>query len=237
MVMRNGIAHWLRRAAPLVAIAVASGLGGCAAAMQPPDEVVDPAIADRAAAATAPARPLHVVFDWSLRDRDARFTGQGAARIAPEYRARLDLFGPRGEAYMAAALIGTELSLAAAADATAELPPAELLWTVLGTFHPPERAALVSTRDDGTTTRIEYALGSERWRFRFTNDILVYAEWDAGRAGRRTVELRARGAAGLPTEAVYRDHHEFRELILTLKEAQEVDAFPQDIWRVGRVGH
>lgn len=227
----------LRHSIPFAALApfvLAGTLAGCAAAMQGGEEPVDPAIAERAAMSTAPSRPLHVVFDWLLTERDARFTGQGSARIAPDYHARLDLFGPRGEAYLAAALVGTDLRLAAAPDAAAELPPAELLWTVLGTFHPPARAELVRTQENGTTTRIEYALAGERWRFRLADGILVHAEWDAGRSGRRTVELRARGAAGLPTQAIYRDWLEFRELTLTLTQVDEVDPFSPDIWNVGR---
>jgi hypothetical protein len=230
-VMRTQPTGWTSAAAAVLAAAL---LSGCAAAMQGNAEPVDPSIAAQVAAATAPSRPLHVVFDWTLRERDARFNGQGSARIAPGYRARLDLFGPRGEAYLAAALIGTDLRLSAAPDATGELPPSELLWTVLGTFHPPERAELVGTRVDGGTTRLEYSLGNERWRFRFADGILEHAEWEAGRSGRRTVELRARGAGGLPTQAFYRDWLEFRELTLTLSEVHEVDGFPADIWNVRR---
>jgi hypothetical protein len=223
-----------RTAWPLLAALLIMLPAGCAAAMQAPAEPPDPAHAERVAQASAPAQPFQVIFDWSLRERDARFSGRGSARIAPDYRARLDLFGPRGETYVAAALVGTDLAITAAQDASGELPPPELLWTVLGTFHPPAGAELVRTDVDGSSLLLEYTLGRERWRFRFTDDRLVHAEWDAGRAGRRTVELRGRETLGLPAVAVYRDITEFRELTLTLNEVHEVDSFPPHIFAVPR---
>jgi hypothetical protein len=222
----------LRFRVPLFGALVAL-IGGCAAGMVPPDEAPDPAVAARMAEHTAPDRAYQAIFAWSLRERDARFNGRGSARVAPGYRARLDLFGPRDEAYLAAALIGSQLSLAAAADA-AEMPPPELLWTVLGIFHPPERGALVRTSDDGSTVRLEYAIGDERWRYRFEGRHLVHVEWTAGRTRRRTVELRGHDEAGLPARANYRDWQEFVELDITLDQIHEVDSFPQDIWYVGR---
>jgi hypothetical protein len=217
-----------------IAVLAIAGLAACVPAVASPDDAADPALAEQAAATTAPMQPIQIVFDWSLRERDARFSGRGSARVAPTYQARLDLFGPRGETYLAAALIGTELRLAATGNASAELPPPELLWTVLGVFHAPENAQLLRSTDDGTTLRLEYGLGGERWRYRFTNGRLVHAEWEAGRASRRTVELRGAAEYGLPREALYRDHAEFRELTLTLDQVYEVDAFPPDIFVVGR---
>jgi hypothetical protein len=209
-------------------------LSACLPAVAQVDATPDPALAEAAAAGTAPTRPYQIVFEWTLRERDARFTGQGSARIAVPYRARLDLFGPRGETYMAAALVGTDLRLAAAADAEGELPPPELLWTVLGVFHPPAHATLVRTVEEGTTLRLEYAEGNQRWRYRFTDGRLVLAEWEAGRASRRSVELRGVGELGVPQHAVYRDWAEFRELNLTLRQVHEADEFPADIFVVGR---
>jgi hypothetical protein len=220
-----------RGASALLTLAL---LPSCAPAIAQTDQPPDAALAEQAAARTAPATPYQIVFDWTLRERDARFTGQGSARIMAPYRARLDLFGPRGETYMAAALIGTDLRLAAAADAAGELPPSELLWTVLGVFHPPHHATLLSTVLNGETLRLEYGAGNERWRYRFADGRLVHAEWEAGRASRRTVELRGVASLGVPREAVYRDWAEFRELTLTLREVHGTDGFPADIFVVGR---
>jgi hypothetical protein len=208
--------------------------GACAPAIAQNDQTVDPAIAERLAAATAPQQPYHVVFSWTLRERDGRFTGQGSARVDVQRRARLDLFGPRGETYMAAALVDTDLRLAASPDAAGELPPPEMLWTVLGIFVPPADATLLAASDDGSAARLEYGRGNERWRFQFTNGRLTNAEWQAGRQSRRTVELRGQERLGLPREAYYRDWAEFRELILTLEQVHDADAFPPDIFVVGR---
>jgi hypothetical protein len=225
--------RWRTRVA---AAALAVGAAACAPAVNnaQPAPDVDPALAEAMAAQTAPQRPQHIIFDWLLIERDGRFSGRGSARVAPDHRARLDLFGPRGEAYMSALLLGTELSLGLAADARGELPPPELLWTVLGTFHPPAQAVLLRTDWQGATLRIEYALGGERWRFRFEDGRLRSAEWEAGRQGRRTVELRGETPSGLPAVAHYRDWIEFRELTLTLDQVHDVDAFPPDTWTLGR---
>jgi hypothetical protein len=222
-------------AAALVFALAVPALTGCAAA--PPPDVpagtapADPAVAQAAVAATALERPLHVVFGWTLQEREARFSGRGVTRYAPPSRARLDLFGPRDETYLSAALVGMDLRLPAAAPAV-PLPPPPLLWSVLGIVRPPEDARLVRARRDGNTTELEYERAGEQWTFRLEGDDLRHAEAN-GPGGRRTVELSGTGAHGLPQRAVYRDWPAFRELRLDLQEANEVDGFPQDIWNVG----
>jgi hypothetical protein len=192
-----------------------------------------PLIARRVVEATAPARPLRIVFDWSLRDRDARFSGAGAARVQAVYRGRLDLFGPRGETYLRAALVGEQMSLPASAPADA-LPPPALLWAALGVLQPPADAELVGTSTNAGATFLEYRRGQERWRFRVQDDKLRYAEWLSGADGRRTVDLEGDGGFGLPQRALYRDWIAFRELELILTEIDEVDAFPDDIFFIPR---
>ncbi|NIP78984.1 MAG: hypothetical protein GWM90_07200, partial [Gemmatimonadetes bacterium] len=95
----------------MVAGLVAVLLPGCAGRSVP--ETVDPSAAADAIARTAPDRPLRVRFDWRILDGEARFSGEGVARIEPPYRARLDLFGPQGEGYLSAALVAGELRLPA----------------------------------------------------------------------------------------------------------------------------
>src|SRR5690606_9098985 len=96
-------------ALPLIAAA-------CAARTAPLTTPPDPALAREAAEATAPQRTLQILFDWNVRERDARFNGRGVARVQPPYHARLDLFGPRGEGYLTAALVEEDLRLPAAAQ-------------------------------------------------------------------------------------------------------------------------
>lgn len=183
-----------------------------------------------AIAETTLDRPLHVLFSWRLEERDGRFNGQGATRFEPPRRARLDLFGPRGEAYMMAALVDMELRLPAGADA-APLPPPALLWAVLGVFRPPPGARLTGTAREGETTRLDYARDDERWTFRLERGQLRWAEW-VSRDGRRTVALEGDAEHGLPGQAVYRDWPAFRELRLTVEEVNESDGFDDAIWTV-----
>lgn len=186
-----------------------------------------------AAGTTAPTRPLHILFSWTLQEGDSRFSGRGATRLEPPLRARLDLFGPRGEGYLSAALVDMELRLPAGA-ADAPLPPPTLFWAALGVFRAPVGAELVGSSRDGGTTRLEYARGQERWRFRLEDGALRSAEWVGPGEGRRTVELTGGAQYGLPNRAVYRDWLAFRELRLTLDEVNETDGFPADIWSIGR---
>ncbi len=226
------VRRWRRArpsAVPAVLLAAACATGGDFATGEPA-----PRIAERLVAATAPAQPVHVEFDWSLRDREARFTGAGVARVQPPYRGRLDLFGPRGEAYLVAAIEAEQMYLPPGADAQA-LPPAALLWAALGVLYPPTGATLVgtSTTADGET-QLEYARGGERWRFRLRDDMLRSAEWQSGSDGRRTVELQGTVDPGLPQRALYRDWVAFRELELTIRTVEVSDAFSDDVFRIPR---
>src|SRR5690606_772886 len=135
-------------------------------------------------------RPLRVLFDWTLTERDARFTGKGVARVQSPYHARLDLFGPRGEGYLAAALVGMELRLPPrAAAASLPVPPPPLFWTALGVFRPPAAGVLVETLQDGDRLRLRYQEDESSWTFEFAGDALRRAEWMHPRTGRQTVEI------------------------------------------------
>jgi len=194
----------------------------------------DEQLARDAIAATAPRSPRRLVFAWALKDRDARFNGQGVARVEPPYRARLDLFGPRGEGYVSAAAVGAELRIPPAAQSQAAmLPPPALLWTALGVLNPPGDARLTGASRQGDETRLEFARGGERWRFTLVGGRLRRAELDGAGPGRQTVELSGEGALGLPRSAVYRDYAEFRELTLTLDRANEAESFPPETWSPG----
>ena len=209
-------------------------MAGCASAGgEVPDGEIVGTYADEASRSTVPERPLHIVFAWSLQEREARFSGEGVARFEPPARARLDLFGPRGETVLAAALVELELRLPPGVT-DAPLPPPALLWSALGIFRAPEGATLVGTRRDGSRTTLVYEAGAQRWRFELEDGRLRSAEWTGPGQGRRTVELGGAGSHGLPANATYRDWPAFTELKLTLEEANEVDGFPSDTWTPGR---
>lgn len=241
---------------PLAAIALAALFASCAA-HRPPSTITPapaPAVSEPSAAppvapetpaaadtalerstitATAQRTPLQLVYAWTLQERDGRFSGKAAARVEPPDRARLDLFGPRGDGYLSAAVVGSEVRVPEGFRAQAGVVPAPaLLWTALGTLHPPEGARLTSAGRSGDRTQLDYARGSEKWHFDVVSARLRHAEMETG-AHRYTVDLKGDGPLGLPKQAVYRDYADFRELTLTLDQAHEAQPFPPDTWIPG----
>jgi hypothetical protein len=189
----------------------------------------DPALATRLSRATAPTRRLHVVFEWNMTDREFRIGGRGVLRLDSAARARVDLFGPRGETLAAAIVEGSDRMRIVPAAAERLLPPATLLWSALGVFQPPPDAPLVATSVQGRTTHLEYARDETRWRFRFENDTLRHVEWTAS-GGRRTVELTGSSGFGVPATGSFRDWTEFRELTLRTTQVEQTNGFEPDVW-------
>jgi hypothetical protein len=213
-------------------------LAGCAAtgrtlpeAQSPPDPRIAQAVID----STAIRQALHLVFSWNFTEENARFSGRGSTRVQRPYHARLDLFGPRGETYLAAAAVGDELRLPPTLPPAMKtvVPPVALLWSALGVVRAPAGATLDLTAQSGDTTVIGYVRENERWRFRVVRGRLQYAEWNGPGAGKRTVELRGSAANSLPGVAVYRDWQAFRELTLTLEQVNEAAEFPPETWQPG----
>ena len=198
----------------------ATGAGGTGAP--------DAEAAQRLEAGTTPARPAQVMFDWNMTDRDARFSGRGVLRIDSGYRARVDLFGPRGET-LAAAIVDDGIMRVAPQAAAPMLPPAPMLWASLGVFRRPADAPLTGTRADGSGISLEYSRDGTVWRFQFEDDRLRSTEWTDG-SGRRTVELTGTAGLDFPGQAVFRDWTEFRELTLRVTEVEERAAFEPDVW-------
>jgi hypothetical protein len=212
-------------------------LAGCGATTvsSTPQAPPQPQLAQQLVDSTALRRPLHLVFAWSFTEENARFSGRGSTRVEPAYKARLDLFGPRGETYLSAAAVGDELRLPPNLPAAlaAIMPPTPLMWSALGVLRAPDGAHLEMTHQSGDTLTVGYGRGEEHWRFRSIRGRLQYAEWNGPNAGRRTVELRGDGGHRLPAVAVFRDWQAFRELTMTLEQANEAAPFPPDTWYPG----
>lgn len=205
-------------------------LSGCSRGGVP--DVADPAVAEAAILATAPDRPLRAIFAWRALEADARFTGSGAARIEGPYRARLDLFGPTGDGYLSAALVGHELRLPPGMTA-GQLPPPALMWAILGVVAPPDRALLRGTRAEQGRTELYYDLDGGLLRYEVRGERLVAADWE-GEGVRMDVRLEGAAEGGLPREAVFRDRTSYTELQLNLERVDEVEPYPPDIWSPGR---
>jgi hypothetical protein len=191
---------------------------------------VEPATAAAAIRETAPDRPLRAIFAWRVLDGEARFSGRGAARIEPPYRARLDLFGPRGDTYLTAALVASELRLPPRVEA-GPLPPPALMWAVLGVVAPPDGAELVGTRQSEGGSELYYRFEGGLLRYALRDGRLRSVAWE-GPGGKRAAELQG-SVAGLPREAVYRDWSGYTELVLNLERVDEVEPYPPEIWTPG----
>jgi hypothetical protein len=213
-------------ALPILAVALSAG---CSTHRVP--DTLDPGVAEAAIAGTTPDRPLRMVVDWRIQDGEARFSGSGVARIQPPLRARLDLFGPRGDGYLSAALVDFEIRLPPGVDAP-RLPPSAMMWAVLGVVAPPEGAVLAGTRDDPARTELHYTAGDGRLRYTLEQGRLWQVLWD-GPGGRMVVELRGTADFGVPREALYRDLSAYTELMLNLESVDEVDPYPPETWTPG----
>jgi hypothetical protein len=212
----------------LSALLTVLAVSACASAPPPGSGAPDPELAARLQEATRPRTRAHVVFDWSLTARDASFSGTGVLRLDAGYRARVDLFGPRGETY-AAAIIEDDGMRMVPQQAAGLLPPPALLWSVLGAFRVPSDAALAGSTVDGNGTTLEYARDRIRWSFRFEGSTLRSTEWTDG-DGRRTVTLTGASQLGFPAATTFRDWTEFRELTLRVTHVEEKTAFEPDVW-------
>jgi hypothetical protein len=217
------------RASHLSAPILALMLAGCAAHAPPTTAV--PATAAAAVDATAPDRPVRVVFQWRALEGDARFTGQGVARIQPPYHARLDLFGPRGDTYLSAALVSGDLRLPPGVQ-SAQIPPPALMWAVLGVVAPPAAAMLVGTREQAGRSELYYEIDGSTLRYVLEGGRLRDVRWE-GQGRRMVVELRGEAGPGVPTQATFRDFAAVTELVLNLESVDEVEAFPSEIWSPG----
>jgi hypothetical protein len=188
-------------------------------------------IAQQVIDSSAPSSPLRVIFSWSYKDESMHFSGRGALRVQAPYKARTDLFGPRGETLMRSVVIGDQIFVPPGLP-EGLMPPVSLGWAEMGTLRKPEGAQLELTRSNGDTLTIGYVRGDEHWRFRLVGGRMRYAEWTGPGQGKRTVELTGTSSHGLPAQAIYRDWAAFRELITKVEEVHESAAFPPDTWDI-----
>ncbi|HYH79073.1 MAG TPA: hypothetical protein VEX86_04730 [Longimicrobium sp.] len=227
-------------AAALVAVLTACAAARGTAAAPPAPETALPAAGSASAAspdsiaaalrrATTPASPTQARFAWSLDEAGSRFSGSGVARYAAPERFRLDLFGPRGETYLAAALVGETARIPPQVAERFKLPSPALLWAAVGVVRPPSAARLTSATDEGGRVTLRYDLGADgTLEYRAQGTHLASVRRLRGGGVQETVDLE-RGADGALKAARYRDVPAFRNLNLTL-QSSDAASFSEDVW-------
>lgn len=224
-------------AALLTACAAASATAGTPPAGPAPvpagsaSAVADPdSIAAALRRATLPSSPRLARFGWSLDEAGSRFNGRGVARYQAPDRFRLDLFGPRGETYLAGALVGETARVPASVTERFKLPSPALLWAAVGVVRPPSAARLASATDEGGRVTVRYDLGAEgTLEYRARGGRLESLRRLKGSAVQESVDLD-RAAGGAIRAARYRDWPALRNLNLTLESSTDAASFTDDVW-------
>lgn len=216
------------------AAAPATAVGPAPAAETPVADAPSQDAAAIAAAlqrATLPGSPRQANFAWSLDESGARFNGRGVARFAAPNRFRLDLFGPRGETYFAAALVGETPRVPASLDQQRfKLPSPALLWAAVGVVRPPSGARLLNAATSGGTTTVRYDLGAEgTLEYRARANVLQSVRRLRGGGVQESIDLE-HASGGALRSARYREWIALRTLNLTLESNNDVASFSDDIW-------
>jgi hypothetical protein len=185
--------------------------------------------ADALRAASVPASPRQVNFGWELDEAGARFRGRGVARYQAPRRVRLDLFGPRGETYLAAALVDGELRAPSALLERFRLPSPGLLWGAVGVIAPPADATLLEASTRGEETTLRYQAGDDVLEYRAQGARLQSVRRRRGSAVAESIDLTYDGTR--LARAQYRDWAAFRTLNLTIESSTDVEQFPEETWR------
>ena len=223
----------LIRRLPVAVVLVALGTGACTppqviyVAPAPDPEQVALALEDR----TALTEPVRIIFEWQLNEAGVRVRGRGVARIEPPYKARLDLFLGNGETVVRAALVDGDLRLPPGAP-EGILPPADLMWGVLGIFRPLRGLELLGVERQGADVlRLRYRYADTReLHFHVAGGRVRSIELLQGGRVVERVEVELEEGSRYPAEASYRNLAAFRELKLTRSTVERVESYPPDIW-------
>lgn len=215
----------------------AAALAACApAAMTPagapaPGQAApDPApVAAAAVRSTTPASPQQAQFGWELDEAGAKFRGRGTARIAAPSRVRLDLFGPRGETYLAAALVDGQMRVPPIVAQRFRLPSPALLWGAVGVVNPPAEARLLDAGTSGDAVTLRYALGDDQLEYRLRAGRLESIRRSSRGGAAESIDLTYSDAGQLQ-RAQYRDWAAYRSLTLTVESLANVAGFPEETW-------
>lgn len=228
----------MRSSAPLkAAVLLAIGAAACAppAAAPAGAPVADAdSLVREVLAATTPAGPRQATFTWRMDEAGSVVQGRGAIRFIAPDRMRVDLFGPRGETYLTAALVDGEFRLPPTAARGVQLPSPVLLWGALGVLAPPAGADLASATATDSTARLVYgAPNGETFAFDLDLDgsTRLRAVERSGRSGVLETVRVEHSAEHQPSRTTYLDRSAYRELVLETESIRDVASFPESIWR------
>ncbi|MXW55802.1 MAG: hypothetical protein F4Z59_03695, partial [Gemmatimonadales bacterium] len=160
-------------------------------------------VARRARASSGTEQPMHVVFTWEYAGESGNFRGDGAARVNPPDRFRLDLFST-GEGSLQATLVDGVLSTSGDIEGV-ELPPTVFLYAMAGVFRPGDAPPAAGYEIPGSSV-LEFAVEGGATRSYYLDEGRL-TRLEERRAGRRErwIELEWGSDRRWPREARYRD--------------------------------
>lgn len=188
----------------LTLVAAAIATAACAAGLNRGEPIADPgAIASEAAASTGASAPARVVFEWEYADERGNLRGDGASRVNPPDRFRLDLFST-AEGSMQAVLVDDELTVLGEIE-DVQFPPPAFLYAMTGVFRPGSSSPVEGFRSEGYEV-VGYPAEGDAVRYFYLMDgrLQRVEERRAGRIQRRIV-LEWGEDPTWPREARYRD--------------------------------
>jgi hypothetical protein len=214
---------------------IAMSLAACAGGMQRGEPLADPeGIAATAVERTGAPAPVRVVFDWEYADDRGRLRGDGAARVNPPDRFRLDLFST-AEGSMSAALVDGELAVSGQIE-DVQLPPPTFLYAMTGVFRPGP-GGLVEGFRSGDLEVLAYPADGDGVRyFYFSMGRLLRVEERAGTRMLRRIELEWGEDPSWPREARYRDDVTPSVVRWALQRAiQQEERFSDEIYDIAPI--
>jgi len=208
-------------------------LASCAPAVRPLSGTPTPAVLPPV---QLPARPMQLRFTWNYSDDSFNANGEGAVRVQPPDRARLDFFLNNGVAGGYAILIGDSLTIPGPELVRRFLPPPPLLWAALGKPALPPSSD-TTARIDGDTLRVdmgELRGGDARnadgraWRLAFAGTRLARVERIEGG---KVVEWVSRTPDAGGETIRYNHETARRALTIVVNDTMWVEGFDDAIWR------
>jgi hypothetical protein len=209
---------------------------GAACAPQLPSVPSGPPAADPRAVetelvrATTPDGPRQVNFTWELDEAGSRVRGRGVVRAEAPDRLRLDLFGPRGETYLAAALVGESFRVPPAVAERFPLPSPALLWGAMGVVRPPAGGRLAGATATGGAASLRYELDGGETLELGAEAMRVRTLRRSGGSGALESVSISYSPAGALRRAEYRDRGAYRTLVLNVESITDAAPFPPATW-------